>query len=108
MVNPNARGDRVAALPEEEIGTDGGYGPARLVRPDAVRAVAAALDAVDIETLRARFDPAAMTAADIYPGLWADDAHTTNEFDVYLAPNFADTSWTRSRWPVGWTGRPPS
>lgn len=70
----------------DEIGEDNGYGPARLLRPEAVRAVAAALDPLDIETLRTRFDPAAMTAADIYPNIWH---HGSDEFDSYLAPYFA-------------------
>ncbi|MFG2039544.1 YfbM family protein [Dactylosporangium sp. NPDC048998] len=76
-----------AILGGEEIGADGGYGPARLLRPEAVRTIAAALDGLSIESLRARFDPQAMTAADIYPTIWMDGA---DEFDSYLAPHFTE------------------
>src|SRR5262245_36837129 len=48
-------GAGAAILGGDEVGEDGGYGPARLVRPEAVRAVAAALSALDVETLRSRF-----------------------------------------------------
>ncbi|RKE11437.1 uncharacterized protein DUF1877 [Catellatospora citrea] len=79
-----SQGAGEAVLGGEEIGEDGGYGPARLFTPEAVRAVAAALDALDVDALRARFDPQAMTALDIYPNLWAE-----MEFD-YLAQNLTD------------------
>jgi hypothetical protein len=71
----------------DEVGEDHGYGPARLLRPETVRAVATALGALNVETLRARFDPEAMAAAEIYPHIWAVG---TDEFDSYLAPNFAE------------------
>jgi Domain of unknown function (DUF1877) len=80
-------GAGAAILGGDEIGQDGGYGPARLLDPDTVRAIATALDALDVETLRARFDPEAMAAADIYPNIWANG---TEEFDGYLAPNFIE------------------
>lgn len=80
-------GAGAAILGGDEIGEDGGYGPARLLRPETVRTVAAALDAVDIETLRARFDPHAMAAADVYPVGWGQRA---GEFDSYIVPNFAE------------------
>jgi histidyl-tRNA synthetase len=76
-----------AILGGDEIGQDGGYGPARLLNPNTVRAVADALDALDVETLRARFDPAAMAAADIYPDIWTNGA---DEFDSYLMPNLTE------------------
>jgi Domain of unknown function (DUF1877) len=75
-------GAGAAVLGGKEIGEDGGYGRARLLAPDAVRVVADGLDALDIETLRARFDPAALASADIYPNIWADGAH---DFDGYAA-----------------------
>ncbi|MFG3701712.1 DUF1877 family protein [Micromonospora sp. NPDC047620] len=39
------------------------YVPPRLLDRDTVRAVATALDALDVEVLRTRFDPDAMTAS---------------------------------------------
>jgi hypothetical protein len=59
-----------AVLGGEEFGDDGGYGPARLLAPEAVAEVAAALASLDDDGLRRRFDPDAMTEAGIYPGLW--------------------------------------
>src|SRR5256714_10898538 len=46
-----------AILGGEEIGEDGGDGPARLLRRNAVEEIADALDALNVETLRARFRP---------------------------------------------------
>jgi hypothetical protein len=74
-----------AILGGDEVGEDNGYGPARLLHPATVRTIATALDALNVETLRARFDPDAMAAADIYPNIWAGGA---NEFDNYLGPYF--------------------
>ncbi|WMF04560.1 YfbM family protein [Micromonospora robiginosa] len=65
-----SEGAETAILGGVEIGQDGGYGPPRLLDRDTVRAVAAALDALGVETLRARFDPGAMAATDIYPDIW--------------------------------------
>jgi hypothetical protein len=79
-------GAGAAILGGDEVGQDGGYGPARLLDPDAVRAIATALDALDVQTLRARFDPDAMAAADIYPAIWTNG---TDEFD-YLMTHFTE------------------
>ena len=49
-------------------------------------AVAAELDAMDTETLRARFDPDAMAAAEIYPNIWAGGAADFAD----LAEHFAE------------------
>lgn len=65
-------GADAAILGGAEIGQDGGYGPARLLDQSTVRAVATALDALDVEVLRARFDPEAMAAAEIYPAIWTN------------------------------------
>jgi len=80
-------GAGAAILGGEEIGEDGGYGPARLLDAETVRVVSTALDTLDIDTLRARFDADAMTAADIYPNVWA---RNVGDFDSDLAPAFAD------------------
>jgi hypothetical protein len=74
-----------AILGGDEIGEDGGYGPARVLDPESVRAVAAELDAMDVETLRARFDPNAMAAAQIYPDIWAGGAAEFNALAVHFA-----------------------
>ena len=74
-------GAGAAILGGEPIGPEVGQGPARLLGPELVRAVADGLAAIDAGTLRERFDPAAM--AEIYPSVWDED------FDTYLAPYFA-------------------
>jgi hypothetical protein len=74
-----------AILGGQEIGEDNGYGPARLLPAEAVETVAAALDALDMQTLRARFDPDAMAAADIYPTPWVG-----TDFESFLAPNLSE------------------
>lgn len=80
-----SEGAGAAILGGDEIGEDNGYGPARLLSSDKVRAVAVALDAIDVDTLRSRFDPDALATADIYPAIWTQaDA----DFDNYLAPYF--------------------
>lgn len=79
-------GAGAAILGGAEIGEDNGYGPARLIDSETVRAIATALDTLDDETLRARFDPGAMAAADIYPSIWNEGAEV---FDNYLVPNIA-------------------
>jgi len=54
-----------------EIGDeDVGYGPARGFDSEQVRAIAKALEAIDPIEFRARFDPAAMTKAQVYPEIW--------------------------------------
>ena len=73
-------GAGAAILGGDEIGEDGGYGPARLLQPEAVRAVATALDAVDDETLRARFNPTMMMSAGIYPEIWTDDPEILDDY----------------------------
>jgi hypothetical protein len=53
-----------------EIGDDLGYGPARGLTSGEVRRLAAALEALPRDSLLQRFDPAALTAAEIYPDIW--------------------------------------
>jgi hypothetical protein len=79
-------GAGAAILGGEEIGEDGDYGPARLLRPEAVHAVAAGLDALDVAALRARYDPQTFMAQDIYPSIW-DEADV---FETFLAPCFIE------------------
>ncbi|MEU5914881.1 YfbM family protein [Micromonospora sp. NPDC047527] len=74
-----------AILGGDPIGPDLGMGPARLLTPDVVRAVAAGLGTLDEATLRDRYDPAALSDAEIYPHIWDDG---DDEFDNYLLPHF--------------------
>lgn len=53
-----------------ELGEDLGYGPARGLTSDEVKSIAAALKAIPPESLRQRFDAAALTSAEIYPQIW--------------------------------------
>jgi hypothetical protein len=72
-----------AVLGGDPVGGDMGYGPARLLSADRVRAVAAALQGLADDSLRARFDPAALMDAVIYPQVWDGD-----DFAAYILPNF--------------------
>ena len=62
----------LAVLGGTEIGDDHGYGPARYLNASRAKAVAAALSTVTHETLRQRYDAAAMNEAGAYPGRWDD------------------------------------
>jgi hypothetical protein len=62
-----------AVLGGTELGTeDVGYGPARTLTAEDVRAVAAELDAIPADELLERFDAEAMNDAEIYPQGWSD------------------------------------
>lgn len=69
----------------EEVGEDVGYGPARFLTPAQVRTVSAALDRITEANLRARFDPRAMDAAEIYPAIWGRDGQEALD---YLVENY--------------------
>jgi hypothetical protein len=58
--------------------------PARLISAEQVQSIAAGLRELDAESLRGRWDPAALEAAEIYPGSWADVT-----FESFLVPNLA-------------------
>jgi hypothetical protein len=73
----------LAVLGGTEIGEDHGYGPARYLSASRVKAVAAALSTVTHETLRQRYDAAAMNEAGVYPGRW-DDGHNSDSLDWLL------------------------
>jgi hypothetical protein len=49
---------------------DLGMGPAHYLTPIQVAEASAELSLISSDTLRERFDPAAMMAADVYPGIW--------------------------------------
>ena len=55
----------------KKFGQNLGEGPAHYLTPDEVKEVAAALEEITEEVLRARFDPKAMTKARIY--CWLED-----------------------------------
>jgi hypothetical protein len=56
-----------------EVGPDRGYGPARLLNAEEVATVSTALSMLKPAALRARFKPAAMDKAEIYPGGWGEE-----------------------------------
>ena len=58
----------------ESIGGDVGYGPAQLLKPDEVKAIAQLLDATPPEVLQKRFKPEEMARAKVYPSvIWVRD-----------------------------------
>lgn len=72
----------------EEIGDDIGYGPARLLMPQEVQAVASALLDLGPEAFESRYDPEALTAEGIYPdGIWSEDPAAARD---YLVDNFKE------------------
>ena len=62
----------LAILGGTDIGEDTGYGPARYRTPDEVGAVADALNGTSHEVFMARYNPAAMNEAEVYPGRWEE------------------------------------
>jgi hypothetical protein len=70
MLNGSAGGTdsplSLAILGGLPVGEDMGYGPARILDPQAVARIAAALATVDDANFSARYDPEAMQAADVY------------------------------------------
>ena len=74
-----------AVLGGETIGdVDVGYGPARSLEPDEVRALADALSDISSAELLERFDPRALNEADIYPQGWSGEAHERK----YISGNY--------------------
>jgi hypothetical protein len=75
LLTSSARGGKPplsnAVLGGKEFGPDLGYGPPRYLTPDQVKEVVAGLDGITRETLRGRFNPQAMTKAEIYS--WNED-----------------------------------
>lgn len=57
----------------EPLGEDFGYGPARVLTPAEVQAIAAALSGITDGAFAAKFDPVAMEAEEIYPQIWERD-----------------------------------
>jgi|SRR5882762_2700693 len=65
----------------EDIGPDQGYGPAQLLYPEEVKAIAQLLEQTTPEMLRGRFKPKEMTRADVYPGvIWERDGDQALEY----------------------------
>jgi hypothetical protein len=70
----------------EDIGPDQGYGPAHLLKPDEVKAIAHLLEQTTPEMLRERFKPKEMTRADVYPTvIWEREGDEALE---YLLDNY--------------------
>jgi hypothetical protein len=81
---PAGGAEELAVLGGEPIGEDNGYGPARLLRPEQVAAVAGALRPLTPEVLGHRVDLVAMEAAELYPGIWDEE----DVYEEYLGPNY--------------------
>ncbi|MBB2893874.1 hypothetical protein FHU39_003910 [Flexivirga oryzae] len=81
-VGPTGGALSEAIMGGEPFGDDRGYGPASLLDAGGTAATAHALRQVGNDTLRDRFDPAAMEEAGIYPSIWDED----DVLDEYLLP----------------------
>jgi hypothetical protein len=67
----------------QAMGEDMGYGPARYLTPEQVKAVAAALLVVTPELFAEKFYPAALTAAEVYPDIWDEDEESLEYVQYY-------------------------
>ncbi len=66
------------------FGFDLGYGPARLLRPDAVHALSNTLSTISDDQLWGRYDAARMTDEGVYPCIWdEDEAELRDEYLGY-------------------------
>jgi hypothetical protein len=81
-----------AILGGKEIGGDLGYGPARLLTPQEVREVAAALSAITEEDLANRFDLDAMMKANIYPCKDDSELELAQHYFGQLSRYYADAA----------------
>ena len=62
-----------AVLGGSAVGPDRGYGPARLLSSDEVRAVAKALAVLAPSEIARRYDPGVLRQAKIYPSGWSKE-----------------------------------
>jgi hypothetical protein len=70
----------------KDIGPDTGYGPAQLLSPAEVKAIAVLLRSTPPDVLRQRYKPQELTRAQIYPGIiWERDG---NEALGYVLQNY--------------------
>jgi hypothetical protein len=76
-----------AILGGDDVGPNLGYGPARLRAPEQVRATSEALSTIAVADFRRRFDPSAMDAAGVYPGIWMRERDTILDELVPLFEN---------------------
>lgn len=71
----------LAVLGGQELGEDVGYGPARVLTPEQVSQISAALGPLSDAALASRFDPQAMEKLDIYPqAIWVCDEKQALEY----------------------------
>ena len=64
----------------QDIGSDLGYGPPRVLTAPQVREVSQALMALPPDHLPKRFDPKAMDSADVYPTVWVREGSASLEW----------------------------
>ena len=74
-----------AILGGDEIGEDMGYGPMRVLAPEQVKAISAALNDVTPDMLSKRYDPEKMDREQIYPNIWTREKE---EGLKYLLDNY--------------------
>ena len=79
-----------AILGGERIGDDDEDEDVRLLAPERVAAVAAALASLPRETLAARYDPPAMAAAKIYPDIWVRDGAEALDYLLHYYDELAE------------------
>jgi hypothetical protein len=80
-VEPNDSLASKVIMGGENIGPDRGYGPAQLLKPAEVKAIADLLEHTTPEMLRERFRPKEMTQSGVYPAvIWERDGDEALEY----------------------------
>ncbi len=64
----------------QEIGENIGYGPARYLTPREVLEAAQALQSIPPDQFKERFNPNGLTAAEIYPEIWAEEPEESLDY----------------------------
>jgi len=76
-----------AVLGGEPIGPELDFGPARVLGPDQVKQIAQELSTVTPDMLAAAYDPAAMSAAEVYPDIWERDGQDALDYVTDFLPD---------------------
>ncbi len=94
----NGTGDMVdapsgALFQGQDLGDDNGYGPARILSPEATAAFAAVCEPLTVSEIQARIDIPAMDEQKIYAAPFADDEYGLDELNEAISfyfPKFKD------------------
>jgi Domain of unknown function (DUF1877) len=63
-----------------EFGPNLSYGPARVLAAEDIREIGVMLEVLSLDELRRRYDPVAMSKAQVYPDVWEREGHEALEW----------------------------